>query len=180
MTKRIAIHQPNFCPTKSYFDKIASVDLFVIMVHCQWEKGKYQNRFHVGKEWNTMSVNHGLQPIMEKRYTNHEKDWAKITGRYPKLKAFNECVNDSLAATNVCIIKNAMRLLGIKTQVVLDYQTDLRGEERLIHICKNHNATEYLSGISGKHYLDFWKFAMVDIKVSVQEPSPVIPLIDLI
>lgn len=177
---RIAIHQPNFCPTKSYFDKIASVDLFVIMVHCQWEKGKYQNRFHVGKEWNTMSVNRGLEPIMDKRYLNPKEDWDRITKRYPKMKVFDDAVGFSLAQTNVGIIAGAMKLLNIKTEAVCDYPTELLGTARLVDICKRHEATEYLSGTSGRHYIDLKQFERAGINVLVQEPQPVIPLIDLI
>lgn len=177
---KIAIHQPNFCPTKGYFDKIAAVDLFVIMVHCQWEKGKYQNRFHVGPEWNTMSVKHGLGPIMDKVYTRPQSDWARITGRYPKMKVFDECITDSLAETNIRIIVVAMKLLGIKTQVVLDHKTILTGTDRLVDICLKHNATEYLSGQSGRKYLELWQFESVGIKVSFQDNPDLTPLIHLI
>lgn len=177
---RIAIHQPNFCPTKGYFDKIAAVDLFVIMIHCQWEKGKYQNRFHVGDEWNTMSVNHGLEPIKYKVYTNPMEDWERITKRYPKLKAFDHGIGSSLATTNIYIINVALSLMGIKTKVVIDYETELRGTARLIDICKTFEATEYLSGPSGRQYVSLKEFDNAGIKVSFQEKQEVVPLINLI
>lgn len=177
---KVAIHQPNFCPTKGFFDKIASVDVFVIMIHCQWEKGKYQNRFHVGEEWNTMSVNHGLDPIREKVYTDPDKDWASITKRYSNLKAFDSCVSSVMWSTNTCIIRKAMKILGIDTEIVLDYATDLRGTERLVDICLAYNATEYLSGVSGKKYLDLKLFEDEGIKVSFQEKPDLTPLKDLI
>lgn len=177
---RIAIHQPNFCPTKGYFDKIAAVDLFVIMIHCQWEKGKYQNRFHVGEEWNTMSVNHGLEPIKEKVYTNHEKDWNCITKRYTKLKAFDELLHPKLYVMNVSIIRHAMGLLNISTSTIFDVPTDLKGTERLVSICKRSNATEYLSGKSGRNYLDLKQFEEAGIKVSFQDNPDLTPLVHLL
>lgn len=175
---RVAIHQPNFCPTKGYFDKIAAVDIFVIMLNCQWEKGKYQNRFHIGDEWNTMSVNHGLDPIMYKVYTNPVKDWETITKRYPNLKVFDKCIGSSLATTNTCIILNALRILGIKTKILFDWPTSLTGTERLVDICKTVKATEYLSGKSGRKYLEPEKFG--GIKVSFQDEPDLTPLKDLI
>lgn len=177
---KVAIHQPNFCPTKGYFDKIAAVDLFVIMIHCQWEKGKYQNRFHIGKEWNTMSVNHGLEPIITKKYTNHVKDWERIVSRYPKLERFNEYISDSLAATNRRIIESSLIAFGINTIVASDYATDLTGTERLVDICKRLNATEYLSGKSGRNYLDLKQFDEAGIKVSFQDNPDLTPLVHLI
>jgi hypothetical protein len=177
---RIAIHQPNFCPTKGYFDKIAAVDLFIIMTHCQWEKGKYQNRFHVGKEWNTMSVNHGLEPINKKVYTNHEKDWKRITDRYPQLKTFDGYISKSLAGTNTLIIMDALDTFNIKTTINTDYETNLRGTDRLVDICKYYGATEYLSGKSGRKYLELEKFEQAGIKVSFQDNPDLTPLVNLI
>lgn len=177
---KIAIHQPNFCPTKGYFYKIASVDLFVIMIHCQWEKGKYQNRFHVGKEWNTMSVNHGLEPIKDKKYVNVWEDWYRIKRRYPVLKRFDWCVSDSLCKMNIGIISEALELLKIKTEWFPDYETNLTGTERLVDICKTYNATEYLSGKSGRKYLDLKQFDEAGIKVSFQDDPDLTPLVHLI
>jgi hypothetical protein len=177
---RVAIHQPNFCPTKGYFDKIASVDLFVIMIHCQWEKGKYQNRFHVGEQWNTMSVAHGLDPIKEKVYTSPEEDWKRIVKRYPKLDVFTNCVGMALARTNICIIKRAMDMLNIKTEIALDYETELRSTERLVDICNTYHATEYLSGRSGRNYLDVAQFEKIGCEVSFQDNPDLTPLVNLI
>lgn len=177
---KIAIHQPNFCPTKGYFDKIASVDLFVIMIHCQWEKGKYQNRFHVGDQWNTMSVNHGLEPIKDKKYVRPWEDWYRIKRRYPALKRFDWCVCDYLADMNMNIIIDSMESFGIKTKWRHDYMTELKGTERLVDICKTYGATEYLSGKSGRKYLDLKQFDEAGIKVSFQDNPDLTPLVHLI
>ena len=177
---RLAIHQPNFCPTKGYFDKMASVDLFVIMIHCQWEKGKYQNRFHVGKEWNTMSVNHGLESIKDKVYTNPVKNWKKITDRYPQLERFDVCISSSMAETNCRIIHSASMKLRISTPTRTDYETQLMGTERLVDMCKTYNATEYLSGKSGRKYLDLKQFEEAGIKVSFHDNPDLTPLVHLL
>lgn len=177
---KIAIHQPNFCPVKGYFDKIAAVDLFVIMVHCQWEKGKYQNRFFADGRWHTMSVNHGLEPIIWKRYVNPEKDWDVIVSRYPKLGALSPFVSSYLADTNNGIIKSALDSLGIHIRIEFDYPTKLTGTDRLVDICKHYNATEYLSGQSGRKYLDLKKFDEAGIKVSFQDNPDLTPLVHLI
>lgn len=174
---RIAIHQPNFFPYYPFFQKMAEVDLFVIMVNCQFEKNNYQNRFEYNG-WNTMSVNGGLEPIIDKRYINPYKDWQKITNKYSKLKRFDNCINGSLARTNVAIIKEIAKDLGIRTEIKLDYQTELKGTDRLVDLCKNFGATEYLSGISGRKYLELDKFK--DIKVTFQENMISKPIIELL
>ena len=55
-------------------------------------------------------------------------------------------------------------MLDIETEIVLDYPTNLKGTDRLVDICKTMKATEYISGPSGKNYLELRKFG--DIKVT--------------
>lgn len=175
---RIAIHQPNFCPVKGYFDKIAKADLFIIMIWCQWEKGKYQNRFHADERWHTMGINHGLEFIADKKYTNPSKDWAKIRKRYKKLEAFDQCISESLYRTNSAIILEACQRLGIDTPIVYDYPNDLKGTDRLIDLCRCFKATEYISGPSGRKYLELEKFGA--IKVGFIENTDLMPLVNLL
>jgi len=60
-------------------------------------------------------------------------------------------------------------MLGIKTKIVFDYPTDLKGTDRLVDICKHYGATKYLSGISGKDYLDRSLFADHKIELEFQD-----------
>lgn len=170
---RVAIHQPNFIPYAGFFEKMRSVDIFVIMGYCQFEKGKYQNRFYVNGQWNTMSVNSGMIPIIKKRYINPVHDWNKITGNFPKLLEFNDFISHDLWRTNTAIIIKAANLLNIKTRIVFDYPTDLKGTDRLVDICKHYGATTYLSGISGKHYLDQSLFNEYKINVEFQDEATI-------
>lgn len=165
----VSIHQPNFCPWGGFFDKMRVSDVFVIMGYCQFEKGKYQNRFYTNGSWNTMSVNGGLLPIVKKRYINPVEDWNKITGKYHRLQEFNDCISHDLWRTNSGIIVKAANMMGIKTKIVFDYPTDLKGTDRLVDLCKHYGATKYLAGISGKHYLDLSIFADQKIEVEFQD-----------
>lgn len=177
----IAIHQPNFIPYYPFFQKMEQCDIFVIISHCQFEKNGYQNRFFTDT-WNTMSVNSGLEPIANKRYLKPKEDWDRILKRHHKLAVFNSCISDNLMRTNIHIIESACKILGIKTQIKHDFPTDLSGTERLVNLCKIHGATEYLSGISGKKYLDLDLFKDAGIKVIFQDESKMIkkPLIDFL
>lgn len=176
----IAIHQPNFFPYAGFFQKMEQADIFVIMTHCQFEKNNYQNRFNVGDKWHTMSVSSGLEQIKNKVYVDHETDWARIKYNTKKdvLKYFDDSISRKLASTNISIIKRIADMLGIETNIVYDYETELKGTERLVDLCVKYNATEYLSGISGKNYLELEKFGK--IKVRFQENIDTRPIIDLI
>ena len=174
---KVSIHQPNFFPWYPFINKIESVDVFVILAHCQFEKNGYQNRFSNDGKWNTMSVKRGLEPIVDKIYLNPIGDWNRIKSNNSKYKnildLFDECISESLVETNVAIIKKICKLLSIDTQIVMDYETDLKSTHRLVDICKTNNASQYLSGLSGKDYLDLQLFKNENINVVFQDISDI-------
>ena len=175
-----SIHQPNFFPYAGFFQKMDQCDVFVIMMHCQYERQNYQNRFNYQGKWLTMSVNRGLEPIRDKYYIKPQEDWDRIKRivNEPILDEFDDCITESLVKTNVSIIRRIAAMLDIETRIVYDYDTELSGTPRLVDICNTYSATGYLSGISGKRYLDFDKFE--GIKLQYQENIDTRPIIDLI
>tara|TARA_B100000287_G_scaffold253138_1_gene237836 strand:- start:6608 stop:7165 length:558 start_codon:yes stop_codon:yes gene_type:complete len=163
----ISIHQPNFLPWYPYFQKIKSVDKFVILTECQYTKNGFTNRFNFNDKWNTMSVNKGLELIKDKMYLSPVKDWNKIKVNLKDYKnildKFDDCISDSLMDTNICIIKKMCKLLKIDTEIVFDYSTDLLSTDRLVDICKHYGASTYLSGNGGRNYLDTSQFGDIEV-----------------
>lgn len=168
-----SIHQPNFLPWYPFFQKIEQADVFVILKHCQFEKNNYQNRFNYNDSWYTMSVNKGMELIKYKKYVNFYNDWNKIKSRLLNYKnffsEFDNYINESLAETNISIIKHIANLLKIKTPIYEDWETDLLSSERLIDICNHYGADKYLAGGGGKNYMEIEKFHNAGIEVSFQE-----------
>ena len=170
---RVAIHQPNFLPWYPFFQKIKEVDKFIILGHCQFEKNGFQNRFNLNDKWHTMSTQKGLVPINTKTYLNPLKDWNRIKSNLPQYKnildKLDDCISDNLFQTNCKIIEKLTLLLGYNTEILYDYPTNLKSTERLIDICLHYGATEYLSGISGKNYLNLDLFKNKKIKIEFQK-----------
>jgi len=168
----VAIHQPNFMPWYPFFQKMREVDVFVILTRCQFEKNGLQNRFRIHDKWKTLSVRRGLDSILSKQYIQPTKDWNAIKKSLPSYKvllnSFGACICNSLADTNISIIRKLANLLKIKTKIVLDTPTDLTSTQRLVSICKQHKASAYLSGSSGRNYLDELAFVENDIEVLYQ------------
>lgn len=169
----VSIHQPSFMPWLPFYNKIQNSDVFVFLINCQFQKNNYQNRFFYNDNWRTLSVNKGLEPMLNKKYINYEKDWNKIKINLKEkkhvLEMYDEFICENLVKTNVNIILKTLKELKIKTSIFYDSPTILNGTDRIVEICKQHNATTYLSGISGKEYLDLEKFEKENIKVSFQE-----------
>jgi hypothetical protein len=173
------IHQPNFVPWAAYFEKAAQANIFVIMENCQFEKGGFQNRFRLDDKWFTMSVEQGKSPIVSKRYLRAAGDWMKIVNANSstkKLEVFNDLICESLSQTNSAIIRRTLEILKIEVKVESDFPTEAVGTQRLVEICQRFGATEYLSGPSGRNYLDLQLFAESGIKVSYFESSDHRPL----
>jgi hypothetical protein len=173
--RKCAIHQPNLVPWLPYFEKMRSVDVFVIMTHAQFSKGGHLNRFNHDNQWYTMSVNHGIEPLMQKRYVNYESDWRKIIDRLPQFASiFADLAvvpSANLVAMNISIIMRLRMLLGIETEIVMDKKSCARSTERLVEICREVGADSYLAGASGKAYLDLSKFEDAGIAVEFQDLS---------
>ena len=165
---------------------MAAADVFVVLAHVQFEKNNYQNRFHIGENWYTLSVIHGrsLETIMEKRYARPVEDWDKIKARLPEharaLDRFDDLICESLYRTNFRIILEIATRLKIKTEIVLDPALDSKGTDRLVEICRIFGADTYLSGPSGRKYLELDKFAQAGIAVEFHDskrPEPIVKVL---
>ena len=171
----ITIHQPNFMPWMPYFEKVEQADVFIILNHCQFRKNNFQNRFNIGDKWYTLGVGKGNDPIVEKKYTNPQEDWETIKRRLPQysdiLGKFDNCISESLWKTNNKIIKFIINKLKISSHVETDYPTEKKQSARLLDICKKFSATTYLSGPSGRNYLDLNLFRRENIKVVFPDGS---------
>jgi hypothetical protein len=100
-------------------------------------------------------------------------DWEKMKRRidHRPLRIFDHCINHSVFLTNVGIIKLCCKLLGIDTLIVEDQPTEKTSTERLIEICRTNSCTTYLSGPSGRNYLDLDRFAVDGIEVEFFEAT---------
>lgn len=69
----------------------------------------------------------------------------------------------------------ALRTLGVQTNITFDYLTASRGEsasDTILKLAINSGADEYITGETGKTYLNLEAFAEAGVKVSVQNWTP--------
>jgi hypothetical protein len=172
----VTIHQPNFFPHERLLRKIHAADRLVLLTQAQFSPGGYVNRFRYDDQWYTMGVSQKLEPIADKYYTNVWKDWTRIKQRLPEdgLDRFDTSIptDGHLARTNCTLLMAMCQELGITTEIVLDYPTNLRGTARLIDLCEHYGATTYLSGPSGAEYLDRKLFPQSHITLEIQKGGP--------
>lgn len=196
----IAILQSNYIPWKGYFDLIRSVDKFIIFDEMQYTRRDWRNRNRIktpqGLLWLTVPVSckgKYFQKISETKLSdaNWAPDhWVKITQNYRRAKYFNEIRDllepiyfgehfDYLSQLNLRLIQSICCYLNITTQILNSCDFTLADEksERLAGLCRQVEATEYLTGPSAHDYLDESVFHRNGINVKFFDYSgyPVYP-----
>lgn len=178
--KKVAIIQSNYIPWKGYFDIINSVDEFILYDDVQYTRRDWRNRNKIktpnGAIWLTIPVlvkGKYFQAIKETQISDpswandHWKAIAHNYARAPYFRHYSDLFEglyreagklELLSQVNYLFIKAICDLLGIQARLSwsMDYSLDMQAErtERLIQLCKQVDAVEYLSGPSAKDYMD--------------------------
>jgi hypothetical protein len=185
--KRIAILQSNYIPWKGYFDLISSVDEFVLYDDMQFTKNDWRNRNKIktpnGVEWLSVPVGQDIRRrirdvvILDGHW--QRKHWRSLEANYRRARYFDEISSwlsplyldmkfSSLSELNMVFIKSVTDYLGIKTKISnsWDYQITEGKTERLVSLCQQAGASEYISGPAAKDYIQARLFEESLIKLT--------------
>jgi hypothetical protein len=190
----VTIHQPEHLPWLGLIEKISKADLFVILDTVQYQKNYFHNRNKIRTSnefaWITVPVkkfshNNSIREIQisydqkwELRYLNLIKTFYSKTAYFDKYFPLLESEvlkkHEYLVGLNCAFLSLLTRAFEIDTKIVkasdLELPSNLKGGTIVNYeICKSLSAKEYLSGISGKDYLDSSYFNDRGIQVKFQE-----------
>lgn len=191
--KRLAVLQSNYIPWKGYFDLMNSVDEFIVYDAVQMTNNDWRNRNVIktcdGLKWLTIPVRHRFgQRIDETEVATSSwarRHWLTLEQNYRSapwfseyasaLKRLYEEVADErlLSRINCRFLAWVRSVLGICTRLTQSSEYDLAGDrlERLVSLCRQAGATEYLSGPAARGYLDERMFADAGIAVHYMDYS---------
>lgn len=184
----ITAHQPEHLPWLGFFHKMAQAELYVLMDTVQYRHRYFQNRNQIagpqGPQWVNVPVRKEQErygPIASVRIHNDEDwrraYWGTIECRYGKhphfaryaapLKAIIAAPYDRLIDFNMALIAFFREALGITTPMVRLGELAASGSksELILSLCLAAGATRYLSGPTGREYLDEAAFAAAGIAV---------------
>lgn len=185
--KKIAISQSNYIPWKGYFDMIAAVDEFVLYDDMQFTKNDWRNRNKIktpkGVEWLSIPVGQAIdRRIRDVAIPNtawQEKHWKTIEANYRRAPFFSEIatvieplyrdrLHTNLSTVNREFIAVICKYLGIRTRISNNWDYDLtKGRtKRLVDLCRQAGAVEYVSGPAAKAYIDEQQFVEQNIKLT--------------
>jgi hypothetical protein len=188
--KSLAVVQSSYIPWKGFFDLIASVDEFVLYDDVQYTRRDWRSRNQIktahGLQWLTVPLN------VKGRYLAAVKDmvvadrswatkhWRTIAHSYSRACCFDEIAGwleslyaeagrlSRLSEINYLFIEAICRTLGITTKLSwsMDYELMDGKSERLVGLCRQTGATQYLSGPSAREYLEEDRFRAAGIGVA--------------
>ena len=181
MNKKVAILQSNYIPWKGYFDIINSVDEFILYDDVQYTKNDWRNRNRIatpnGPAWLTIPVSARGRTSQAVKIKDvvvsdsgagwNRKHWRSIANNYAKANHFQthrELFEDLylgldetfLSRINYRFLTAICGILEIDTKLTwsMDYRLGEGKTARLVDLCRQAGATEYLSGPAAKDYLD--------------------------
>ena len=191
--KKIAIVQSNYIPWKGYFDLIAMVDEFVLFDDMQYTRRDWRNRNRIktpeGLRWLTIPIavsGRRRQRIRDARVSDPRwaaRHWDSLRRSYGRADWFGSCAPafqdlysqtfTHLSDVNRAFIGTVCTLLGIPTTLSssADYQLGEGRTERLVALCAQAGASEYVSGPSAREYLDEPLFEAAGIGVTYLDYS---------
>jgi hypothetical protein len=185
---KVAIHQPHFLPWLGYLHRMASVDLFVVLDHVQFERRNYQNRSQIRIDnearWLTIPVIQRSQKelITEKEIDNAvawgPKHFATLRHAYRDAGFFSEYAVElkkiletplgrltELTDRTFAFLRDAF---DIRTKVVKSSEIGVDGakSDLIFNVCRTVGASTLVAGFGGsQNYLDREKFAAAGIAI---------------
>ncbi len=195
VAKRVAIVQSSYVPWKGYFELIARADEFILLDDVQYTRRDWRNRNRIktphGLLWLTVPVRtrgHFDQRIEEVLVSEPgwaQRHWSTLRHAYGRAPAFgavapalealySACDHPLLTHVNEHLLRGLCGLLGIGTRISRGARMPAGTDptQRLVTLCRQAGATEYLAGPSSWAYLREAAFAEAGIAVTTMRYGP--------
>ncbi|WP_169306555.1 WbqC family protein [Cohnella pontilimi] len=185
----VTIHQPEHMPWLGFFDKIGHSDCVVFLDNVPFRKNYFQNRNRImsgsGPMYLTIPVSitesKVIKDVRIAKNFNKRKYLRAIRSAYsehpffdlyyPEVERIILEEHQNLSALNLALILFFMQTLQIETTWHLASDLEVNGSKSqlLLSICQKLKADTYLSGPSGRDYLDEMLFTAQGILVSYHD-----------
>lgn len=189
----VTIHQPEHLSYLGFFHKVSRCDKLILLDTVDYEKNYFQNRNRIitpsGVRYITVPVNGGKAI---KDIAISQKEWPAMRRKllatirqsygktpffdeyYKELEAIYQKNDDKLVDLNVELLEKVLEWLRIDTVIYKASDLNCSGtkSELLANLCKAVGAERYLSGCSGRVYLDTSFFGTIEVVFqSFRHPS---------
>lgn len=187
---KLGIMQPYFFPYIGYWQLMNAVDKYVIYDDVNFIKGGWINRNRILMNGQPKMINLQMQGASPNKLINevetagneilNRKLLRSLESAYKKAPYYNEIIEilediinqpkKSLSEYIAYSIKEVCKYLDIKTEIIIsstiNKNNELKGQDKVIHICKLLNADEYYNAIGGQELYSFEDFKNNGIELS--------------
>ena len=180
--RKICIHQPDFAPYIGFFERLLNVDLYVIFDDVQFIKRGWQHRDKIkterGSDWLTLSATLDWRIDSLNKINHNYKNAKHFTDFFPKIKELFLNPETSLVEYNLKFIDFFNEIFEINVPVIRSSELKIEGKsnELLINICKQLEATHYLTGTGSRDYLNEALFQENQIDLNLKFQLEIFPL----
>lgn len=192
--KIVTIHQPEHMPWLGFMNKMIKSDVFVLLDNVQYEKNYFQNRNriatrngdqyitvpvetkgHTTKVIKEMVIANTLQPQWKMKYL---KTLAENYRKHPYFKTIfpevEQIINKydrNICDLNIELIKMFAKLLSADCSFIRASELSVGGakSDLVLDICRALGADVYISGPSGRDYMNMESFNKAGIRVSFND-----------
>jgi hypothetical protein len=197
----VSIHQPAYLPWLGYFEKIASSEAHVFLDNVQLEKPSFCQRNRIktpqGPQWLSIPLHahDHLNTHLKTTLIAEKHDWRRkhlksiaqnyskapfFAQRFPILENWYEQSQEISNLADLCFsqLRFWLDLFGIGTRIVKGSEMSATGynSDLVLAICKELNASTYISGFHGRDYLQEADFNTAGIRITYQSYAhPVYP-----
>lgn len=193
---KVLIHQPEYLPWTNLFLKMNLCDTYVFLDNVQYQRRSYQNRNLIVQNSNSLYLTVPLEycprdTLIKDVKIDYEKNWIeehlkKIKFSYSKSEFYNDVLSilkksyfkkfKYLNELNQSLIISISQKLKIQCNFYSSSNLKVRGSksELILNICKNLNASEYITGVGSKNYLNEKEFINNFIKIKFIPPKNLI------
>lgn len=194
---KLGIMQPYFFPYIGYWQLINAVDKYVIYDDVNFIKGGWINRNKILMNGEAKMINIQMQGSSPNKLINEIEVSENQIHNRKLLKSIESCYKKApyyliafpiikdiithkeknLAKYLQYSIQKVCEYLDIKTDIVIsstiDKNNELKGEEKVIEICKLLGATEYYNAIGGMELYSYEDFSSKDLKLRFLKTSEI-------
>ena len=194
---KLGVMQPYLFPYLGYWQLVNTVDKYIILDDVTFIKQGYINRNNILVQGKAQAFNIQVKDISSNKlikdhFLNPDPRWKKkllktIEQSYRKAPQFetvfpliSDCIRyeeQNLAKYLAYSIRSIGNFLGINTEIVMNSDADSgsesTGSERIVDLCMEHGATEYINSIGGQSLYSKEHFASKGIDLRFLEMNKV-------
>ncbi len=196
-----AIHQPNFFPWPGYFRKMAESDVFIFLDNVDITLGSSKSITHrtriktaQGEAWLSVPLRKGSSKLIREQQIDNSQPWARkmlttLHHNYARCPFYASLMewfepfllehHENLSELNIRLIRRCCAMLDITTTTRVASEMEPESTDRnnrLIQLCVQAGADEYLSGKGGAGYNAEEEFASRGVRIRyIQYPDFVYP-----